>query len=55
MNNGTPSSPSDSEMASKIKNFFLKFCHSMFDKKMKINCLSLIMDEDDHNIPFKKM
>ena len=35
MNNGTPSSSSDSEMASKIKKSFVKFCHDMFDKRKK--------------------
>ena len=33
MNDGTPSSSSDSEMASKIKKHFVKNCHAMFDKK----------------------
>ena len=43
MNNGATFLSSDSEMASEIKKKFVKNCHAMFDKKMKINCLSLIM------------
>ena len=47
MNNGTPSSSSDSEMASKIRKDFVKNCHATFDKKMKINRLSRIIDDDE--------
>ena len=46
MNYETPSSSSDSEIASKIKKSFVKNCHTTFDKTIKINCLSLIMDDD---------
>ena len=45
MNYGTPSSSSDSEMASKIKKRFVKNYHAMFDKK-KINFLSLNIEDD---------
>ena len=34
MNNGTPLSSSDSEMASKIRKSFMKNCHATFDKTM---------------------
>ena len=47
MNNGTPLSSSDSEMASKINKTFLKNFHSAFDKKMKFNCHALKLDDDD--------
>ena len=45
MNNGTPSSSSDSEMASKIKKSFVKNCHATFYKKMKFNCHTLKLDD----------
>ena len=45
-NNGTPFSSSDTEIASKIKKLFMKNCHATFDKKIKMNFLSLIMDDD---------
>ena len=47
MNDGTPLSSSDSEMASKIRKSFVKICHAAFDKKMKFNCLSLKIDDDE--------
>ena len=47
MNDGTPSASSDSEMASKIRKIFVKIFHATFDKKIKINCLYLIMDDDE--------
>ena len=47
MNNRTILSYSDSEMASKIKKRFVKYFHATFDKKKKINCISLIMDDED--------
>ena len=47
MNNGIPSSSSDSEMASKIKKRFVKNCHATFDKKMKFNCRAIKLDDDD--------
>ena len=31
----------------KIKNFFVKNCHAMFEKKMKFNCHDLELDDDD--------
>ena len=36
MNYGTPSSSSNSEMASKIKKSFVKKCHATFDKKIEV-------------------
>ena len=47
MNNGTPSSSSDSEMASKIKKRFVKKLHATFDKKINFNCHALKLDDDD--------
>ena len=47
MNDETPSSSSDSEMASKTKKRFVKNCHATFDKKMKFNSLSLKIDDHD--------
>ena len=47
MNNRTLLSYSDSEMASKIKKSFVKNCHATFDKKMKLNCHALKLDDDD--------
>ena len=47
MNDGTPLSSSDSEMASKINKFFVKNFHATCDKKIKMNCLYLTMDDDD--------
>ena len=47
MNDGTPSSSSDYEMASKIKKCFVKNCHATFDNKMKFNCHALKLDEDE--------
>ena len=47
MNDITPFSSSDSEMASKTKKTFVKNHHDMLEKKMKFNCLSLIMDDYD--------
>ena len=47
MNDGPPSLSSDSEMASKIEKHFVKNYHAKLEKKMKINCLYLIMDDDD--------
>ena len=47
MNNGTPLSSFDSEMTSKIQKRFVKNCHANFDKKMKFNCLSLKIDDDE--------
>ena len=46
MNDGTPSSFSDSKMSSKIKISFVKNCHATFDKKMKFNCHALKLDDD---------
>ena len=51
MNNGTPSSSSDSKKASKIKRILkrslVKNCHAVFDKRMKFNCHALKLDDDD--------
>ena len=47
MNTVTPLLSSDSEIASKIKKMYLEIFHAMFDKKMKINCLSLNIDDDE--------
>ena len=47
MNNGTPQLSSDYEIASKIKKSFVNNCHATFDKKMKFNCLYLIIYGDD--------
>ena len=47
MDDGTPSSSSDSEMSSKIKKSFVKNCHATFDKDIKMNCLYPIIDDDD--------
>ena len=47
MNNGTLLSSSDSEITSKIRKSFVKSFHATFDKKTKINCISLILDDGD--------
>ena len=47
MNDGTSSQSSDYEMASKIKKGFVKNCHATFDKKTKLNCHALKLDDDD--------
>ena len=51
MNNGTPLSSYDFEMASKkkrsFKRSFVKKFHSTFDKKMKFNCHALKLNGDD--------
>ena len=47
MNDGIPSLSSDSEMAYKTKNQFLKNCHATFDKTIKSNYLPLKIDYYD--------
>ena len=46
MNDGTPLSSSDYEMASKIKKSFAKNCYATLDRKMKFNCHALKLDDD---------
>ena len=47
MNNVTPLSSSDSEMESKINKCLVKHVHAMFDNKMKMNGISLIINDGD--------
>ena len=50
MNDGTPLSSSDSEIASKIKKLFkrsfVKNCHATFDKKIMFNYHALKLYDD---------